>query len=187
MNEEKDSTPQASLRTASRTSSITGRTQLLLGGDSRNLTPQNAWHEGTNIRKALRLHPQATRAWFLAELGKLIKFVDATKTIQDDEELKETARALMEENPDFKLEEFALVFEGIKRNKFGPMYGRLKLGELLDCCRQWSGTRAERILERQHRPDHDPYQRHSGTREERKAILVTVEDLIDLGQIKPPE
>ena len=28
------------------------------------------------------------RAWFLAELGRLIKFVDATKTIQDDEEMK---------------------------------------------------------------------------------------------------
>ena len=127
------------------------------------------------------------RAWFLAELGRLIKFVDATKTIQDDEEMKETARALMEEFVAFKLEEFALVFEGIKRNKFGPMYGRLKLGELMECCRKWEETRAERILERQHRPEHDPYQRHSGTREKRKAILVTVKDLIDLGQIKPPE
>ena len=172
---------------ASRTLSITDRTQLLLQGDSRNLTPQNAWEEGTNIRKALRLHPQATRAWFLAELGKLIKFVDATKTIQDDDEMKETARALMEEFVAFKLEEFALVFEGIKRNKFGPMYGRLKLGELMECCRKWEENRAERILERKHRPERDPFQRHSGTREERKAILVTVEDLIDLGQIKPPE
>ena len=172
---------------ASRTLSLTDSTQLLLKGDNRNLTPQNAWEEGTNIRTALRLNPQMVRAWFLAELGRLIKFVDATKTIQDDEEMKETARALMEEFVAFKLEEFALVFEGIKRNKFGPMYGRLKLGELMECCRKWEETRAERILERKHRPEHDPYQRHSGTREERKAILVTVKDLIDLGQIKPPE
>jgi hypothetical protein len=172
---------------ASRTSSITASTQLLLRGDSGNLTPQNAWEGGTNIRTALRLHPQAVRAWFLAELGKLIKFVDATKTIQDDEEMKETARALMEEFPAFKLEEFALVFEGIKRNKFGPMYGRLKLGELMECCRKWEETRAERILERKHRPEHDPYRRHSGSEEPRKAILLTVEDLIDLGEIKPPE
>ena len=126
---------------ASRTSSITGSTQLLLRGERRNLTPQNAWEEGTGIRTALRLHPQATRAWFLAELGQLIKFVDATKTIQDDAEMKETARALMEEFPCFKLEEFALVFEGIKRNKFGPMYGRLKLVELMECCP--SGKRHE--------------------------------------------
>ena len=172
---------------ASRTSSITDRSQALLRGDSANLTPQNAWEEGTNIRTALRLNPQATRAWFLAELGRLIKFVDATKTIQDDEEMKETARALMEEFVAFKLEEFALVFEGIKRNKFGPMYGRLKLGELMECCRKWEEMRAERILERKHRPEHDPYQRHSGSQEPRKAILLTVEDLIDLGEIKPPE
>ena len=172
---------------ASRTLSLTGSTQLLLRGESRNLTPQNAWEGGTNIRTALRLHPQQVRAWFLMELGKLIKFVDATKTIQDDEEMKETARALMEEFPAFKLEEFKLVFEHIKRNKFGPMYGRLKLGELMECCRKWEEMRAERILERKHRPEHDPYRRHSGSQEPRKAILLTVEDLIDLGEIKPPE
>jgi len=151
------------------------------------LTPQNAWEEGTNIRTALRLQPQAVRAWFLAELGKLIKFVDATKTIQDDDEMKETARALMEEFPAFKLEEFALVFEGIKRNKFGPMYGRLKLGELMECCRKWEEQRAEKILERRHRPEYDPYERTSPQEKKEKAILLTTEDLIALGQIKPPE
>ena len=150
------------------------------------MTPLNAWEEGTNIRTALRLEPHKTRAWFLAELAKLIKFIDATKTIQDDEEMKETARALMEEHPTFKLEEFALVFEGIKRDKFGPMYGRLKLGELLTCCRKWEEMRAERILERRHRPEYDPHRRASTEIKERKAILLTVEDLIDLGEIKPP-
>ena len=170
---------------ASRTLSLTDSTQLLLRGDSGNLTPQNAWEEGTNIRTALRLNPQQVRAWFLLELGKLIKFVDATKTIQDDEEMKETARALMEEFPAFKLEEFKLVFEGIKRDKFGPMYGRLKLGELMQCCRKWEEMRAERILERKHRPEYDPHQRGYNREEPRKAILLTVEDLIELGEIKP--
>ena len=171
---------------ASGTLSITDRTVALLRGESGNLTPQNAWEEGTNIRRALRLHPQATRAWFLAELGKLIKFVDATKTIQDDEEMNETARALLEEFPAFKLEEFALVFEGIKRNKFGPMYGRLKLGELMECCRKWEERRAE-YLERRHRPEYDPNRRHGGEKDTRRAILLTTEDLIALGQIKPPD
>ena len=170
---------------ASRTLSLTDSTQLLLRGENGNLTPQNAWEEGTNIRTALRLNPQQVRAWFLLELGKLIKFVDATKTIQDDEEMKETARALMEEFPAFKLEEFKLVFEGIKRDKFGPMYGRLKLGELMQCCRKWEEMRAERILERQHRPEYDPHQRGYNREQPRKAILLTVEDLIELGEIKP--
>ncbi len=149
------------------------------------MTPQNAWYGGTSVRRALRLEPARTRAWFLAELGKLIKFVDATKTIQDDEEMKETARALLEEHPAMKLEEFRLIFEGIKRNKFGPMYGRLKLGEIMECCRKWEGTRAEKILERDHRPEHDPHRRYSGSVEPRKAILLTTQDLIDLGQLKP--
>ena len=95
MTDEKDSTPQASLRTASRTLSLTGRTELLLKGKRGNLTPQNAWEEGTNIRTALRLNPQMVRAWFLAELGRLIKFVDATKTIQDnDAQIAQLQRSL---------------------------------------------------------------------------------------------
>jgi hypothetical protein len=171
----------------SRTSSLTVSTQLLLKGESGNLTAQNAWEGGTNIRTALRLHPQQVRAWFLLELGKLIKFVDATKTIQDDEEMKETARALMEEFPAMKLEEWDLIFTGIKREKFGPMYGRLKLGELMQCARKWEEMRAEKILERKHRPEYDPHQRSYNREEPRKAILLTVDDLIDLGQIKPRE
>ena len=151
------------------------------------MTPQNAWEEGTNIRTALRLHPKEVRAWFLAELGKLIKFVDATKTIQDDDEMKETARALMEEFPAMKLEEWACIFSDIKRNKFGPMYGRLKLGELMECARKWEEMRAEKILERRHRPEYDPYERASPQRKKERAILLTTEDLIALGQIKPPE
>ena len=185
MTDEKDSTPKDLQRAASRTLSLTDSSLALLKGESRNLTPLNAWEGGTNIRKALRLHPEQVRAWFFLELGKLIKFVDATKTIQDDEEMKETARALMEEFPAFRLEEFKLVFEYIKREKFGPMYGRLKLGELMTCCRKWEEMRAERILERKHRPEFDPYQRGYNRQEPRKAILVTVEDLIELGQIKP--
>ena len=185
MTDEKDSIQRDSLPTASRTSSLTVSSVALLKGESRNLTPQNAWEGGTNIRTALRLHPEQVRAWFFLELGKLIKFVDATKTIQDDEEMKETARALMEEFPAFRLEEFKLVFEYIKRDKFGPMYGRLKLGELMTCCRKWEEMRAERILERQHRPEFDPYQRGYNREQPRKAILLTVEDLIELGEIKP--
>ena len=170
---------------ASRTSSLTVRTQGLLQGDSGNLTPQNAWEEGTNIRRALRLQPHAVRAWFLAELGKLIKFVDATKTIQDDEEMKETVRALIEEFPAMKLEEWACIFSDIKRDKFGPMYGRLKLGEIMSCARKWEEMRAERILERQHRPEYDPHRRSSEGEPKRKAILLTEADLLALGQIKP--
>ena len=72
-----------------------------------------------------------------------------------------------------------------KRDKFGKLYGRLKLGEIMECCRKWEGMRAERILEREHRPEYDPHTRSSSRIEERKAILLTEEDLLALGQIKP--
>jgi len=55
----------------------------------------------------------------------------------------------------------------------------------MTCCRKWEEMRAETILERQHRPEFDPYQRGYNREQPRKAILLTVEDLIELGEIKP--
>lgn len=155
-------------------------TLSLFQGREVTLTRRTAFKDGTNIRKAMRLAPDRTRAWMVREVGRLIKFVDATKTISDHEELIETCRALIEEMPAMTLEEFALVFEGIKRDKFGPMYGRLKLGELLSCCRQWEGQRAEMILERDHRPDYDPNRRASDAVPLRKALHLTESDLLEI-------
>ena len=55
----------------------------------------------------------------------------------------------------------------------------------MECCRKWEEMRAERILERQHRPEYDPHTRASSRKEERKAIFLTEGDLLALGQIKP--
>ena len=151
-------------------------------------TPAEAWNKGTNIQTALKAEPQLTRAFLVAELGSLCKMVSAGTTIEDSQEMAEVVRALIEEFPAFKLEEFSSVFKAISRGKW-KLYNRLKLDTLIECCKEWETTRAETILERAHRPDWDPYERTSDrlAKEKPEWISLTEQDLIDLGQIKPKE
>ena len=70
-----------------RTSALTPLSVSLLKGKSLSLSPAQAWHEGTNILSALKNHPAEVRGWVMAEVGKLIKEIDAKTTINSDEEL----------------------------------------------------------------------------------------------------
>jgi len=157
---------------------------LLIGEKKGALTIGAAWNEGTNAQLSLRIDPQATRAFMVRELGLTLRMVDATATIRDAEELAAVIEALLEEFPAFKIEEFSFVFQKIQRGKFGTLYGRLKLPELMECCRRHEGDRAE-ILERAHRPDFDPYERTSQNQSKRKFLNLSESDLLTIGKIKP--
>lgn len=150
---------------------------LITNPQQKALDRRTAFEDCTNIRKALRLAPDMVRGWLIAQIGSLCRFVDATKTISTEEELVETARALIEEFPAFTLSEFHACFDAIKRDKFGPMYGRLKLGELMQCCRKWEEDRAEQVLERRHRPDFDPHPRSSTQEIKPEFIGLTLDQL----------
>ena len=151
-------------------------------------TPSEAWYKGTNIQTALKHEPKLTRAFLVAELGSLCKMVSAGTTIEDAQEMAEVVRALIEEFPAFKLEEFASVFKLVSRGKW-KLYNRLKLDTLIECCKSWEETRADTILERAHRPDWDPYERTSDRLAKEKPVWssLTEQDFKDLGHIKPKE
>lgn len=126
------------------TSQLNQQTTLLLTGKVQFLTPAEAWHNGTNILKAIRIHPEMCRGWIMAQVGKLCKDLDAKKTLSTDEELLFTCRAIIAEHPTLKLEEIAVCFDMIRMGKFGKLYERLKTAEILECLRQYEGdTRAE--------------------------------------------
>ena len=153
------------------------------------LSKESAWHEGTNVLTALRMEPQLTRAWLIAELAMTAKMVDAATTFRDDAELAEAVRMLLDEFPAMKLEEYAIVFDGIKRQKYGKLYNRLKIQEVIECIRKHEEERASTILERAHRPDYDPHERTSDrlARENKRWLSLTEEDLITLSGIKSKE
>lgn len=83
----------------------------------------------------------------MAQVGKLCKDMDATKTLSTDEELLFTCRAIITEHPTLKLEEIAVCFDMIRMGKFGKLYGRLKTAEILECLRQYEGEIRAEIME----------------------------------------
>lgn len=114
------------------------------------LTPEEAFRDGTNIRTALRIEPQQTRAALLKLVTDLVKFVDAKRTLESIDDYLFTVECIIESHPTMTLEEVKLVTQGIKKGQYGKMYERLKTQEILDACRKLESDRAE-ILERIHR------------------------------------
>ena len=122
--------------------------------DSRiNFTPQEAWQDGTNIQTAVKHNPAIVRGWILAEVGRLVKEVDANKTLSTDEELQFCCRSILDDHPTLKLEELRTCFNMIRQGKFGKLFERLKTAEILECLRNYEGEVRAEIIERLQREE----------------------------------
>ena len=129
----------------------------LVINEGKELTVATAWNEGHNIRELMRTAPKWTISMLILELGKLVDFVDAKKTLRDDDQLLFTAESLIEDFPTMKLEEFVLVFNWIKKGKFGKMYERLKLAEIAEAVKTYEGE-----YRAQHMENKNNEQKHNG-------------------------
>lgn len=87
----------------------------------------------------------------MAEVGRLIKEVDANKTLSTDEEIQFCCRSILEEHPTLKLEEIRVCFVMIRQGKFGKLFERLKTAEILDCLRKYEGEVRTEVMESLHR------------------------------------
>ena len=110
--------------------------------------PREAWTEGTNIRTAVKHNPEIVRGWIMAEVGRLIKDVDANKTISSDEELQFCCRSILDEHPTLKLEELRACFNMVRQGKFGKLFERLKSAEILEFIRQYEGEVRTEVMKR---------------------------------------
>jgi len=120
-------------------------------GEILGVTPNDAWTLGTNIRSAMRIdqeHEQAVRMWIVTEVGKLVRDVDANKTLKSDEELTFCCRAIIDDFPALKLEEVRTCFDMVRKGKFGKLYERLKTQEILEALRWYESEVRAPILER---------------------------------------
>ncbi len=185
---------QDSIQASSKTSLLVSTENGLSIRQGAELTPTTCWEQGHNIRALYKSNPQWTIAMLVLELGKLVDFVDAKKTLKTEEELMFTCETLIEEFPAMTLEEFVLVFKMIKQGKFGKLYERLKLAEISDCCKRYEGEHRAEVLEAQvhKKKDHKYYDPANITYEPKKFsqalrdhISLSEEDLRQLGQLKP--
>lgn len=133
------------------TSHLKPLTISLITDNKTLVKPTEAWESGTNIQTAVKHNPQIVRGWIMAEVGRLIKEVDANKTLSTDEEIQFCCRSILEEHPTLKLEEIRVCFVMIRQGKFGKLFERLKTAEILDCLRKYEGEVRTEVMESLHR------------------------------------
>lgn len=114
-------------------------------------TPEVAFQQGTNLRKALRYEPEQTRAALLAMVADLCKFVDAKRTLTTDGELIFCVEAILDDYPALTIEEFKLICDGIKKGTNAKLYERLKVAEITQAIRDHESNVRAPILERMNR------------------------------------
>jgi hypothetical protein len=123
----------------------------LLKDNTVSITPQEAFEQGTNIKKALAVAPDMVRGWIVSEVGRLIKDMDMKTTISSNEELMFCCRSIIEERPALTLEEIRVVFDMVRKGKFGKLYERLKTAEILGFFEKYAGTTRAAMLEERNR------------------------------------
>jgi hypothetical protein len=113
-------------------------------------TPKEAFKEGLNVRKALRVQPQQTKQILCALVMDLCQFVDAKRTLTTDEDIIYTVEAIIEGYPILTIEEFRLICDKMKRGQYGKFYERLKLAEIEEAIKHYEGNQRAKVLEDMH-------------------------------------
>ena len=113
-------------------------------------TPKEAFKEGLNVRKALRVQPHQTKKILCALVMDLCQFVDAKRTLTTDEDIIYTIEAIIEGYPILTIEEFRLICDRMKRGQYGKFYERLKLAEIEEAIRHYEGNQRAKVLEDMH-------------------------------------
>jgi hypothetical protein len=122
---------------------------------TKDLTPEKAWRDGTNLISALRADQPVIRAWLAASLFALVKALGCRNTFDNQEQVLDACDSLIDEFPALKMEEVALVFLWLRRGKLvKDLFGTFRERELLDAFRKYEGEYRARILEEQNRVEY---------------------------------
>lgn len=126
----------------------------MLTGKRIQIQPKDAWVSGTNLRKALKLAPEQTRAYVIAEVASLCRDMDMKKTVNTDEEMEFICRTILDDFPALKVEEIRIAFNAIRKGE-QQLYERLKGPEILMALKNYEGNVRAPILEELNRMHKD--------------------------------
>jgi hypothetical protein len=79
----------------------------------------------------------------MAILKDAVDYLDFNKSFRHEGDYIEAVDYLIKEFPAMKIEEWKLICQRLKAGKYGKMYERLKLPELVEIFQQFEGERAE--------------------------------------------
>lgn len=91
----------------------------------------------------MRYEPKLTFATLTALVLDTVQYLEMNKTFRNEEDVIHAVKYLSEEFPAMKLEEWKIIMDRLKSGKYGKMYERLKLPEMVEVFKLFEGERAE--------------------------------------------
>ena len=113
------------------------------------VVPSTAYSQGVTLCKALRERKPQVKVLLLAELERLTRHVNATRTFQTQTDLQDAVDDICELFPSMKLEEVLLVFKHIRQGRY-QLYGNFTTNVLLECMRQYEMDNTVTMREQEH-------------------------------------
>jgi hypothetical protein len=113
------------------------------------VVPSTAYSQGVTLSKALKARKQQVKVLLLAELERLTRHVNATRTFQTQTDLQDAVDDICELFPSMKLEEVLLVFKHIRQGRYA-LYGNFTTNVMLDCMRQYEMENTVTMREQEH-------------------------------------
>ena len=113
------------------------------------MTPQLAYRKGFSMSLALKAQKKELKILLLAELERLARHVNATRTFQTQTDLQDAVDDICELFPSLKVEEILTAFKHIRQGRF-QLYGNFTTNTLLDCIRQYDMQNTVPMREQEH-------------------------------------
>jgi len=116
----------------------------------RGMTPEIAYSEGFSMSLANQKQPAQLRVMLLAELERLTRHVNATRTFQTQTDLQDAVDDICELFPSLKVEEILTAFKHIRQGRY-KLFGNFTTNTLLDCIRKYDLENTVPMREREHK------------------------------------
>ena len=116
---------------------------------ARENTPKTAFNNGMVLQSANIISKGDTRTVLLAELERLVRSVNATRSFQSQEDLQDAVEDIIEVFPSLKIEEVLVCFKHIRQGKY-ELFGNLTTNSLIKCLHKYELDNTVPMRERQH-------------------------------------
>tara|TARA_Y100000015_G_scaffold15037_1_gene14447 strand:+ start:5405 stop:5962 length:558 start_codon:yes stop_codon:yes gene_type:complete len=114
------------------------------------MTPDKAYTSGFSMSLANKTKPVELRVMLLAELERLTRHVNATRTFQTQTDLQDAVDDICELFPSLKIEEILTAFKHIRQGRF-PLFGNFTTNTMLDCIRKYEMENTVSMREQEHK------------------------------------
>lgn len=155
----------------------------MLSTEPLHLTVVEAF-EGTNVVRALREEPEATRLALFQKVAEVSDYIDAKKRLTTPEEYGEVVDYLTAHFRNFTLEDIRNVCQKMRA---GQYFERLKLGEYVAAFEAYDQDKSEAAAYRATNLQRKQYEGEQAATVERLGSVTQLADLVELPDKRPNE